>query len=53
MKFPKKPEWDSPWNGEPKPILKPHNTHTTRTTAKAAKVSIMLLTDQRFCMTPP
>src|SRR6476660_6089401 len=39
--------------GCPKPILKAHSTHTIRTTAKAANVSIMLLIDQRFCMTPP
>src|ERR1700716_1870599 len=55
MKLPKNPvfESDNPWKGEPKPILKAHNTHTMRTTAKAAKVSIMLLMDQRFCITPP
>src|SRR6267378_6294603 len=43
-----------PWPiGVPKPILKPHSTHATRTTEKATNVSIMLLTDQRFCITPP
>ena len=53
MKFPKKPECDSPCHGVPKPILKPHTTHTNSTTEKVANVSIMLLTDQRFCITPP
>ena len=41
------------WIGLPKPILKAHSTQATSTTAKAMKVSIMLLTDQRFCITPP
>ena len=40
-------------SGVPKPILKAHSTHTTSTTANAANVSIMLLIDQRFCITPP
>src|SRR5437763_6803133 len=53
MKFPKKPECDSPWKGEPKPILNAHSTQTISTTANAAKLSIMLLIDQRFCITPP
>ena len=53
MKLPKKPECERPVNGVPKPILKAHSTQTTSTTAKAAKVSIMLLIDQRFCITPP
>ena len=53
MKFPKKPECDSPCHGVPKPILKPQRTHTTSTIENVAKVSIMLLIDQRFCMTPP
>ena len=53
MKFPKNPVCEIPWNGEPKPILNPHRTHTTSTTEKVAKVSIMLLIDQRFCITPP
>ena len=53
MKFPKKPECDSPWNGEPKPILKAHRTQTTSTIENVANVSIMLLIDQRFCITPP
>src|SRR5580658_2786062 len=39
--------------GWPNPILKAHRTHTMRTIAKVAKVSIMLLIDQRFCITPP
>src|SRR5207248_11603088 len=30
-----------------------HKTQTTSTTEKVAKHSIMLLTDQRFCITPP
>ena len=49
----KNPCEEIPWNGEPKPILNAHRNHTTSTVAKAAKVSIMLLIDQRFCMTPP
>ncbi len=53
MKFPKNPWPLMPCHGVPKPILKAHNTHTTSTTAKAANVSIMLLIDHRFCMTPP
>ena len=53
MKLPKNPEWDSPCHGAPKPILNAHSTHTTSTTANAANASIMLLTDQRFCITPP
>src|SRR3977135_68086 len=39
--------------GVPKPILKAHRHHATKTSAKATKVSIMLFTDQRFCITPP
>src|SRR3979411_2927362 len=39
--------------GWPKAILKAHSTQTISTTANAAKVSIMLLIDQRFCITPP
>src|SRR3954447_21152534 len=39
--------------GVPKPILNAHSTHATSTSQKATKVSIMLFTDQRFCMTPP
>src|SRR5947209_11936877 len=43
-----------PWPiGVPKPMWKAHRTQTTSTTAKAANVNIMLLIDQRFCMTPP
>ena len=42
-----------PWNGVPKPILKAYSTQTISTTANAANVSIMLLIDQRFCITPP
>ena len=53
MKFPKNPLCESPWNGEPKPILKAHSTQTTSTTENVANVSIMLLIDQRFCITPP
>src|SRR6266567_6616694 len=55
MKFPKKPvtDDDRPCHGAPKPILKPHSTHTTRTIEKVTNVSIMLLIDQRFCITPP
>ncbi len=39
--------------GLPKPILKAHRHHATSTRQNATNVSIMLLTDQRFCMTPP
>src|ERR1700759_3272715 len=39
--------------GLPKPILNAHSTHATSTSENAANVSIMLLTDQRFCITPP
>ena len=53
MKLPKNPECERPWKGVPKPILNAHNTHTISTTANAAKVNIMLLIDQRFCITPP
>ena len=53
MKFPKKPLCDRPWNGVPNPILNAHSTHTTSTTENVANVSIMLLIDHRFCITPP
>ena len=53
MKFPKKPLCDRPWNGVPNPILNAHRTHTTSTTENVANVSIMLLIDHRFCITPP
>ncbi len=53
MKLPKKPPCESPCHGVPKPILNAHSTHTTSTTANVANASIMLLTDQRFCITPP
>ena len=39
--------------GLPKPILNAHRHHATSTRQNATNVSIMLLTDQRFCMTPP
>src|SRR5712671_360283 len=39
--------------GLPKPILNAHSTHATKTSENATNVSIMLLTDQRFCITPP
>src|ERR1700761_8457286 len=39
--------------GLPKPILNAHSTHATNTSENATNVSIMLLTDQRFCITPP
>src|ERR1035441_10732285 len=43
-----------PWPiGLPKPILNAHRHHATSTRQNATNVSIMLLTDQRFCMTPP
>ena len=42
-----------PWNGVPKPILNAHRTQTMSTIAKVTNVSIMLLMDHRFCMTPP
>src|SRR5579859_2303793 len=53
MKFPKKPECDRPWNGLPNPILNAHKTHTSSTMENVANTSIMLLIDQRFCITPP
>src|SRR3984893_9512078 len=37
----------------PKPILKAHRPQATSTRQNATNVSIMLLTDQRFCITPP
>ena len=37
----------------PKPILNAHRHQTTSVTQNATKVSIMLFTDQRFCITPP
>src|SRR5271154_1427714 len=39
--------------GLSKPILNAQRHHATSTRQKATNVSIMLLTDQRFCMTPP
>src|SRR3984957_18527689 len=39
--------------GLPKPILNAHRTQATNTSENATNVSIMLFTDQRFCMTPP
>ena len=54
MKFPKKPWCDSPWNGEPKPILNAYSTQMIRARSKRPRTtSIMLLIDQRFCITPP
>src|SRR5437588_8937345 len=53
MKLPKNPPWDRPCHGLPKLMLNAHSTQTTSTTANAANASIMLLTDQRFCITPP
>ncbi len=52
-KLPKKPLSLRPCQGIPKPILKPQSTQQTRITAKATNESIMLFTDQRFCITPP
>src|ERR1700744_4501353 len=46
----------NPWPlpiGLPKPILKAHSTHATNTSENATNGSIMLLTDQRSCITPP
>ncbi len=40
-------------HGLPKPILNAYRTQMMITTAKVANVSIMLLIDQRFCITPP
>src|SRR5437870_2475214 len=37
----------------PKPILNAHRDHAMSTRQKATNVSIMLFTDQRFCITPP
>src|SRR5947209_1860632 len=43
-----------PWPiGLPKPILNAHRHQATSTRQKATNVSIMLFTDQRFCITPP
>src|ERR1700693_2968263 len=39
--------------GLPKPILNAHRHQATNTRQNATNVSIMLLTDQRFCITPP
>src|ERR1700689_5333256 len=39
--------------GWSKPILNAHRHQATSTSENAVNVSIMLLTDQRFCMTPP
>ena len=39
--------------GWPKPILNAHRHQATSTSENATNVSIMLFTDQRFCMTPP
>ena len=39
--------------GWPKPILNAHRHQTISVTQNATNVSIMALTDQRFCMTPP
>ena len=39
--------------GWPKPILNAHRTQTINVTQNATNVSIMLFTDQRFCITPP
>src|SRR5471032_687557 len=39
--------------GLSKPILNAHRHQATSTSENATNVSIMLLTDQRFCMTPP
>src|SRR5262249_8966529 len=36
----------------PKPILNAHRHHAISTRQNATNVSIMLFTDQRFCMTP-
>ena len=40
-------------HGLPKPILNAYSTQMIITTEKVPNVSIMLLIDQRFCMTPP
>jgi len=39
--------------GLPKPILKAHRHQAISVRQKATNVSIMLFTDQRFCITPP
>src|SRR6202035_3043321 len=39
--------------GWPNPILNAHRHQATSTRQNATNVSIMLFTDQRFCMTPP
>ncbi len=45
--------FEMPWNGLPKPMSNAHSTQATSTSAKAVNASIMLFTDQRFCITPP
>src|ERR1700727_328966 len=40
-------------HGLPKPNLNAYRTQMMMTTAKVTNVSIMLLIDQRFCITPP
>ena len=44
---------DRPCHGWPKAMLKPYSTQTISTAAKPENASIMLFTDQRFCITPP
>ena len=39
--------------GLPKPILNAHRHHRPASRQNATNVSIMVFTDQRFCMTPP
>ena len=53
MKLPKKPVSENPCQGWPKDMSKPHSTQPINTSPNAANVSIMLFTDQRFCITPP
>ena len=53
MKLPRKPLLESPCHGFPNAMSNAYKTQTIRTSANATNASIMLFTDQRFCITPP
>ena len=53
MKLPKKPVLAKPCHGWPKPMSNAQQTQAIKTSPNAANASIMLFTDQRFCITPP
>ena len=53
MKLPKKPVLAKPCHGVPKPMSNAQQTQAIKTRPNAANASIMLFTDQRFCITPP